>query len=89
MGNKQYKATKREIEHIESIQFAIRNLETLHTIKLKKIQEESCCEICYKNIKDLAFGPCGHVVCKECGLVSMKECPFCRSNIEYKLILYM
>jgi hypothetical protein len=79
-----------DIEHIESIQFAIRNLETQRIMKLKKIEEENYCEICFNNPKNLAFVLCGHVVCNECGfLPTMNECPFCRKTIEYKLILYM
>lgn len=94
MGNllcrKNYKASQNDIQHIESIQFAIRNLETQRIMKLKKIEEETCCEICFMNPRNLAFVPCGHVVCIECGLSSnMNECPFCRKLVEYKLKLYM
>lgn len=94
MGNllcrNDFRASRDEVEHIESIQFAIRNLETQRIMKLKKIEEDTCCEICFKNPKNLAFVPCGHVICIECGfLSSMNECPFCRKPIEYKLKLYM
>jgi hypothetical protein len=94
MGNvlchKNFSASRDDIEHIESIQFAIRNLETQRIMKLKKIEEENCCEICFKNPKNLAFVSCGHVVCNECGFLStINECPFCRKVIEYKLRLYM
>lgn len=88
--NKKYEASIEQIEQIESIQFAIRNLETQRVMKLKKIEEENCCEICYKNMKEVAFVPCGHVMCKECSFKPrMEECPFCRRLIEYKLVLYL
>ena len=94
MGNilcrKNYTATTHEIEQIKSIQFAIQNLETQRVIKMKEIQEANCCEICFKNPKNLTFVSCGHVVCRDCGFVeSMNECPFCREKIAYKLTLYM
>jgi len=94
MGNilcyKNYTASKHELERIESIQFAIQNLETQRVMKMKEIQDANCCEICFKNPKNMAFVSCGHVVCKECGfLESMKECPFCREQIAYKLTLFM
>ena len=88
--NKNYKASKQELEQIESIQFAIQNLETQRVMKLKEIKEANCCEICFKNPKNLAFVSCGHVVCKECGfLETMKDCPFCREPIAFKLSLFM
>ena len=73
MGNlvcrKNYKISKKELEQIESIQFAIQNLETQRVIKMKEIKENNCCEICCKNHKNLAFVSCGHVVCKEWGFL--------------------
>ena len=94
MGNvlcrRNYTASKHDLEYIESIQFAIQNLETQRVIKMKEIQEANCCQICFKNPKNLAFVWCGHVVCNECGfLETIQECPFCRKEITYKLQLYM
>ena len=94
MGNilcsKHYTASKHELEQIESIQFAIQNLETQRVMKMKEIQNTNCCQICFENPKNLAFVSCGHVVCNDCGfLENMNECPFCREPIAYKLRLYL
>ena len=40
------------------------------------------CIVCFENLLELAFLPCGHVcTCQKCGLELMNECPICRKKI--------
>ena len=54
------------------------------------------CSVCYEEINEnkklMAFGPCGHQVCRTCSGSIRKEpggkkCPLCRSTINYYLKL--
>ena len=54
------------------------------------------CSVCYEDINEnrklMAFGPCGHQICRTCSGSIRKEpggkkCPICRSTINYYLKL--
>lgn len=46
---------------------------------------EDDCAICLSERKYYVFGPCGHFyVCRTC-VDQLKVCPFCRSNIDFKV----
>lgn len=47
------------------------------------------CFLCLKNGINMAFDPCGHVVCSDCSRHSMRECPFCRTPINSAMKLYI
>ena len=87
---RRYMASTHDIEHLDAIQFAIHNLEVQRAMKMKELEELHCCGICFQNPRTIAYGPCGHTVCSECGyLDSIIDCPFCRTNIDFKLKLYL
>ena len=59
------------------------------------VRTQACC-VCYEEIntdrKLMAFGPCGHQVCRTCSGSIRKEpggkkCPLCRRTINYYLKL--
>ena len=54
------------------------------------------CSVCYEDISEsrklMAFGPCGHQICRTCSRSIRKEpggkkCPICRCTINYYLKL--
>jgi hypothetical protein len=47
------------------------------------------CFLCLKNGIDVAFSPCGHVVCSDCNRHPLRECPFCRTLISSAMKLYI
>ena len=83
------RASQSELDRIQSIQFILENLETQRLMKLKEIKEANCCGICFNDPYDMAFVPCGHIVCSKCNIKSsFTSCPFCRTEIEYKQKLF-
>ena len=48
-------------------------------------EDESECVICFENIKDTVFAPCGHfMTCNSCSK-ECKKCPICRGVVSHLL----
>jgi hypothetical protein len=49
---------------------------------LEEYKEMMKCGICYTNIKDVRFSPCGHMLCKSCVKAYIQsgenKCPYCQ-----------
>lgn len=50
--------------------------------------DSKLCKICYDNVCNTVYIPCGHVMsCTECAFKA-KECPLCRASVERTVRLY-
>jgi len=59
------------------------------TEKFTQIKDESMCQICMENPKNVVFTPCGHLcVCIECSK-TINKCPMCRADILQKIKTFM
>ena len=62
------------------VQTTIRNSENM--------PETSMCAICMSDTVSLAFVPCGHTFCSNCGNKQISQCYICRTKVQTKMKIY-
>ena len=55
--------------------------EVVNEILDKGVKDDSLCQICFKNPRNVVIEPCRHgAICEYCAK-ALKECPFCRATV--------
>jgi hypothetical protein len=73
--------------------WCIRTVNLLHVVRNPTVTDtpastpEEACGVCLVNKKIIAFGPCGHVWCRECAS-KVQACPYCSAKITSRLRIY-
>jgi len=57
--------------------------------EMQRLRDQRLCKVCFVNESNVAFLPCGHLICCAHCVPSLKDCPYCRQPITGTLKTYM
>jgi len=57
--------------------------------EMQRLRDQRLCKVCFVNESNVAFLPCGHLICCVNCVPSLKDCPYCRQPITGTLKTYM
>ena len=88
-----FRKTEMIVEAKDELELATKNFhamrKTASILNKCDMGNNYTCFLCLKNGIDVAFNPCGHVVCTDCNRHALRDCPFCRTPINSSLKLYI
>jgi len=57
--------------------------------ELQQLKDQRLCKVCFVEERNVAFLPCGHLICCVNCVPSLKDCPYCRQPITGTLKTFM